>query len=82
MIDKAGSGVLREDYYRGVIEDAARRLRQDNIGHIVATDLEDSLRWSYDPHICAHPYWNCRQDGTTYCRTCQVDTSDIDPMGN
>jgi hypothetical protein len=30
---------------------------------------------------CPHEYWNCRQDGTTYCRACGADTTHMDAMG-
>jgi hypothetical protein len=68
-------------YYKATIKDAAQRLRAENVGHMVATDLEDSLRWSHDPATCAHPFQDCRRDGSTVCRSCGADTSDMEGMG-
>lgn len=68
-------------YYREVIREAAHRLRVENVGHMIATDLEDSLSWSSDPKTCAHPYWYCLPGGATACRTCLADTSNMEEMG-
>lgn len=78
MVDQEG---VPASYFREVIHQAAQKLRELNVAHLVATDLEDALRWSRNPHVCAHPYWNCRADGSTVCRTCGTNTSRIDPMG-
>jgi len=71
----------RVAYLESVIKEAAYKLRELNVGHLVATDLEDSLRWTTDPATCAHPYWNSVRDGSSVCRTCGVDTSNMEGMG-
>jgi hypothetical protein len=72
----------RVAYLESVITAAARALRGDTSPQLVATDLEDSLRWTEDPATCAHPFWNCRLDGSTVCRTCGTDTSEMEAMGS
>jgi hypothetical protein len=80
-VTEPGRTPSREDYFREIIKDAARRLREANVAHLVATDLEDALAWSVDPTKCAHPYWNCRADGSTVCRSCGTDTTEMEAMG-
>ena len=72
------------DYERGVRDGLLKAsLIARAKGHtLLACDLEDITRMNKDPALCEHPYWKCRMDGKTFCRSCGTDTTNMEMMGD
>lgn len=68
------------DCYRDGLISASLIVRRE--GHdLLACDLEDLARASYQPEFCEHPFWQSVAGGGEKCRTCGADVSHLDPMG-
>jgi len=65
-LDRAQLGELPGDDFASAVARAA---------------VERQMVLDSNPKTCGHIYWDMQPGGTTVCRTCGVDTTDMEAMG-